>query len=267
MKIYDCFTFNDENELLEIRLNHLKSIVDYFIIVECKYSHQGNIKGQNFNFSILEKFKGKIRYFYLEEKINSKNSWEIEAWQRQQISKGLNDCSPEDIVIVSDVDEIPNIEKEDIKKIGNYVYAFRQILLMYKLNLMRKRTWIGSKMCKYSILKSPQWLRQLKVHKKYSILRLDKLFSKTYYKNFKIINNGGWHFGWLKSPEKIIEKVQSYAHTEHNIPKYKDKHYIDNCLNKNINFLDGNEKLFKLNEKYLPSYIRNNIKKYKKWLV
>jgi len=267
MKVYDCFSFNDENELLEIRLNYLGNIVDYFVIVECKYTHQGTTKGQKIDFSILEKFKHKVKYFYLEEKIKSNNSWEIESWQRSQISRGLKDCNPEDLIIVSDSDEIPNLKKINLTNIKNEVYAFQQILLMYKLNLMTKRKWIGSKICRFSTLKSPQWLRQIKVHKKYSFLRLDKIFSKTYYKNFKIINDGGWHFGWLKSAEKIIEKVQSYAHTEHNIPKFKDKSYILECLKTNINFLNGHEKLEKLEDKFLPDYIQANSTKYNKWLI
>ncbi|MBL6758296.1 MAG: hypothetical protein ISQ17_00960 [Pelagibacteraceae bacterium] len=267
MKVYDCFSFNDENELLEIRLNYLKNIVDYFVIIECKYTHQGNIKGQKINLSLINKFKDKIKYFYLEEKINSTFSWEIESWQRSQISQGLKDCKPEDIIIVSDSDEIPNLEKINLKSLKNEVYAFNQYLLMYKLNLMTNRKWIGSKICKFSTLKSPQWLRQLKVHKKYSIFRIDKIFSKTYCKNFKIIENGGWHFGWLKSPGRIIEKVQSYAHTEHNIPKFKDKSYIIQCINQNINFLNGHEKLVRLKCEYLPKYIQLNLEKYKQWLI
>ena len=267
MKVYDCFSFNDENKLLEIRLNYLNNIIDYFIIVECKYTHQGNIKGQKINFALLDKFKDKIKYFYLEEKIHFKNSWEIESWQRSQISKGLKNCKPDDIIIISDLDEVPNLENICLKNIKNEVYAFNQFLLMYKLNLTRKRKWIGSKICRFSILKSPQWLRNLKVHKKYSILRIDKFFSNTYYANFKIIENGGWHFSWFMSAENIIEKVQSYAHTEHNIPKFKNSSYIKKCITKNINFLNGYEKLKKLENVCLPKYIQSNLQKYKQWLI
>lgn len=267
MKIYDCFTFNDENDLLEIRINCLKDIVDFFVIVECKYTHQGNIKGKKIDSRILDKFKHRIKYFYIDKKIDSNNSWEIEAWQRNQLSMGLNSCQPDDIIIVSDLDEIPNLDNFSFDNIGKKVFAFDQALLMYKLNLVRNRRWIGSKICKFLVLKSPQWLRQLKVHKRYSFLRLDKFFSKTYYHKFEIIKNGGWHFGWLRSSSEIIEKVQSYAHTEHNIPRFKDKNYIDSCIKNNINFLNGFEKMKKLDDENLPKYIKENLEKYKKWMI
>lgn len=267
MKIYDCFTFNDENEILEIRLNQLNSMVDFFVIVESKYNHQGNVKGKKINENILHPFKKKIKYFYLENKINSKNSWELESNQRFEIKNGLNNCKNEDIIIVSDVDEIPKIENINFKKVNDKVIAFRQIHTMYKFNLKRNIPWIGSKLCSYSTLKSPQWLRKLKVHKKYNFFRIDKYFSNTYYKNFEIIDDGGWHFGWLKNSEDIIKKINSYAHTEHNVPLYNDLNYIENSIKKNLNFFDQSEKLNKLNLELLPEAIKNNLAKYKKWII
>ena len=170
--------------------------------------------------------------------------------------------------MVSDIDEIPNLKEINFSKINEYVYAFSQIHSMYKLNLIRKKKWIGTKLCKKKIFISPQWLRSLKVEKKYSFFRFDKYFSKTYYKKFKIIENGGWHFGWLKNADDIIKKVNAYAHTEHNIPKFNDKNYIENCIYKNISFLDINDKLY-LDEKlnFLPKYILKNIEKFKKWII
>lgn len=267
MKIYDCFIFSDENLLTEIRLNTLNKYVDIFVVIECKYTHQGNIKGQNFQNSLFDKFKHKIRYFYIEDVIQSNNSWVIESWQRNQISKGLYDCDKNDLIMISDVDEIPNLDGLKLSNIKSEVLAFEQKLLMYKLNLLREKKWIGTKLCKFSTFKSPQWLRQIKVHKRYSLLRIDKFFSKTYYKNFKIIKNGGWHFGWLKSTENIIKKVQSYAHREHNISKFKDYHYISECLKNNINFLNGYEKMRVMDKTLLPKYINENLAKYKEWIL
>ena len=169
--------------------------------------------------------------------------------------------------MISDIDEIPNLEKINFSKINNHVYAFSQIHSMYKFNLLRNKNWIGTKLCKKKVFISPQWLRSLKVKKKYSIFRLDKYFSKTYYSKFKIINNGGWHFGWLRSSDEIIKKINSYAHTEHNIIKNNNKNYIEECIEKNVSFLDNNDELL-LNEKinFLPKYILNNIDRYKEWI-
>ena len=77
------------------------------------------------------------------------------------------------------------------EKVNNFVFAFQQIHTMYKFNLIRERDWVGSKLCSFKKLKSPQWLRNLKTHKKYSKFRIDKYFSSTYEFNFKVINEGG----------------------------------------------------------------------------
>jgi len=138
---------------------------------------------------------------------------------------------------------------------------------MYKFNLLRNDNWIGTKLCKKKILKSPQWLRSLKVKKKYSFFRIDKYFSKTYYKKFKIIDDGGWHFGWLMNLSQILEKINSYAHTEHNIPKFKNKSYIEDCIDKNVSFLDLSDKLtLKKEINFLPNYIQKNKEKFSLWI-
>ena len=267
MKIFDCFTFNDENHILEIRLNELNEHVDFFIIVEFGQNHQGKNKGKKIDEKLLNKFKKKIRYFYFEKFEPNLNSWERESFQRNQINKGLIESKNEDIVIISDIDEIPNLKKINFSEIGEYIYAFSQTHTMYKLNLIRNEKWIGTKLCKKKVFISPQWLRSLKVKKKYSFFRLDKFFSKTYYNKFKLIDNGGWHFGWLKNSDEIIKKVNSYAHTEHNIPKFNNKSYIEECIKKNVSFLDNNDKLY-LNDKlnFLPKYILNNIDQFKEWI-
>ena len=267
MKIFDCFTFNDENHILDIRLNELDKYVDFFIIIEFGQNHQGHHKGKKINDKLLEKFKKKIKYFYYDKFEINLNSWERESFQRNQIKEGLKESINEDIIMISDIDEIPNLEKINFSKINNHVYAFSQIHSMYKFNLLRNKNWIGTKLCKKKVFISPQWLRSLKVKKRYSIFRLDKYFSKTYYSKFKIINNGGWHFGWLRSSDEIIKKINSYAHTEHNIIKNNNKNYIEECIEKNVSFLDNNDELL-LNEKinFLPKYILNNIDRYKKWI-
>ena len=128
-------------------------------------------------------------------------------------------------------------------------------------------------MCKIKNLKSPQWLRSLKMHKKYSRLRLDKYFSKNYVFDFNVIKNdggggGGWHFGWLKTVENMILKIKSFAHAEYNISLYKDENFIKECVKNYINFLDTEEKLerVEINENF-PEYIRNNKDKLKNWIA
>lgn len=265
MKIYDCFLFNNENLLLELRLKELDKYVDYFVIVECKFNHQGNIKGQNIDQNILKKYEKKIKYFYIEDEIISKNAWIIESSQRNFIKRGLLNAKKEDLIIISDLDEIPNLSNINFNEINKNILVFKQIHSVYKFNLIRSYNWYGSKICRYQILKSPQWLRQIKVHKRYPFYRLDKYFSKTYYNNFQVIENGGWHFGWIMNLEDIILKINSYAHTEYNIKKNNNKEFIEKCINDKIDFID-NKELKKIKINLLPTTLQNNINAYERYL-
>ena len=267
MKIYDCFIFNDEDLILDIRLNTLKEYVDYFVIIEFGETHQGNRKKRKLNLKKFSYLKNKIKYFYFDKFNRNLSSWEKENFQRNLISVGIKDAKSADIIMISDVDEIPNLKNYNFRNIKNNVIAFNHTHYMYNLNLVRSYNWIGTKACTKKILKSPQWLRSLKVHKKYGFFRLDKIISKTYYSKFKIIKNGGWHFGWIKKPTEIIRKINSYAHTEHNIPLFNDRLYIEKCIKKKISFLDNKEKLFIEKTKNLPSYIRQNLNIFKKWII
>ena len=134
MRIFDCFLFNDENLILELRLNELDRYVDFFVIIEFKYNHQNKFKGQKIDYKILEKFKNKIKYFYIEKKFKNASSWEIENEQRNNIALGLINSKKDDIIIVSDVDEIPKLKNINFDKIGNEIICFNQIHFMYKLN-------------------------------------------------------------------------------------------------------------------------------------
>ena len=127
MKIFDCFTFNDENHILDIRLNELDEYVDFFVIVEFGQNHQGENKGKKIDEKLLNKFKKKIKYFYIEKFNPNLNSWERESFQRNCISKGLIESNDDDIIIISDIDEIPNLKRINFSKINKYVYAFSQI--------------------------------------------------------------------------------------------------------------------------------------------
>ena len=230
MKIYDCFMFSDEKMLLDIRLNVLNDYVDQFVIIESKYKHNGDIKNKNFDINQYSKFKNKIKYIYLNEEpeglisINIENdedkknksllhnTYVRENYQRDTIAKGILDAEPEDFILVGDIDEIPNLKNWDLKKKKNHLIIFRQKMFYYKLNLYYKElVWTGTRACLRKNLKSPQWLRNVK-NKKYPIWRIDTLFAKNKYSNIIFINDGGWHFTNMKSPEEIFSKLNSFLH-------------------------------------------------------
>lgn len=295
MKVYDCFMYFDEEFLTNIRLNVLDKHIAKFIIVESKYTHNGDKKKLNFNFKKFKKFKNKIEYIKVEslppnlKRININDSEDTKSsklifngyardiYQRNQIEKGIIGVDKNDIVIISDLDEIPNLEEINFDKIGNKIFIFKQKIFYYKFNLLYKNfNWFGSKACKKKNLKSPQWLREIKA-KKYSFFRLDRFFSKKKYNNVKFINNGGWHFTYLKNPKSIFFKLNNFAHHFEfqesklnvvHIKKYiKEKRiiYDHNADKRNFKW-SGKKKLIKYPLNKLPGYIFKNKRNLKKWI-
>ena len=154
MAIYDCFQFFNEEDVLDIRLNTLSPFVDYFVIAESIYDHQGNIRELVFNKKKFNKFLNKIIYKVVKDipiGVNKKHQGGhslIEQYQRNAIMDGLENSNSEDLIIISDVDEIPDLRKLNIYDKKNYA-VFSQKMFNYKLNLMNitETNWHGSRMC------------------------------------------------------------------------------------------------------------------------
>ena len=295
MKIFDCFMYFDEDLILDLRLNYLNKYVDHFVIVESRYNHNGEKREPLFDINKFRKFENKIIYLLLDHerknfsKINDgddldlvagkkvMNALKRENYQRNFLYNGLTKAKEDDWIIISDLDEVPNLENNDLKKVKNKIVFFKQMMIYYKFNLfLEEFPWIGSKACKKKDLKSPQWLRNIK-DRNYSWWRIDTFFSNTKYSNIKIFENGGWHFSYIKSPEDIEKKLKSYLHhVEYDLNpvgkekiseliKQKKTVYdlkVDSRSNK---FHDGN-KLKILNLNLLPKYITNNINKFNEWI-
>ena len=294
MKIYDACIYYDEDILLDLRFNILDRYIDKFIVVESLFTHSGEKKRQNFKIENFSKFKHKIEYILLKE--NPKNIYEIkendkkklnktidnanarEIYQRNAIEKGLNQIHENDWVIISDVDEIPNLENLNLDKVNNKIILFNQIFCCYKFNLFSKTiNWYGSRMIKKKHLKNPQWLRDIK-SKRYSIFRADILFSNKKYRDIFFVDNGGWHFSYLKDAKGVEDKLKSIRHhvdfelnpvsTEklENMIKDKKLVYNYNLDQRAENKFSDNEILENLDFNKLPKFLIENQKKYSKWL-
>ncbi len=269
MKIYDCFQFFNEENVLDIRLNILDEFVDYFVIVESTTDHQGNIKKLNFDISKFKKFEKKIIYIVVKDTLESikkphlgQNSL-VERHQRNSIMRGLKDCKDDDLVIISDVDEIPDLNKLKLFNKKNKYAVFLQKKFDYKLNLLNETEgdWHGSKICLKKDLKSPQWLRDLKF-KKYSFWRIDKI------RNLQIIKDGGWHFSYLQNTQNILKKIYSFSHGEHNRPEFANEKSIEEKIKskKNIFGLKFSYRKVDIDHTF-PKYILNNMGKLKEWII
>ncbi len=291
MKIIDTTTFFEENMMMDIRFNILNSYVDKFIVCESLYTHSGKKKEINFNVNDYPKFKNKIMHLILENEpddLNRNQNITVQEKrlnsiyrirdQRNHIKAFLNEFSPEDYIIYSDNDEIPNLEKFDLKKSKKKFIIFNQQIFYYKFNLgLPNLNWFGSKACKLKYLKSVDFLRNIK-NKEYSYFRLDTLFSEKKQNSVELVENGGWHFSNLKNYEELEKKyLNDENHAEYELKNSSIKTIQENIERKVIpynyqakkNSLDrfSETNLTKINIDILPGYIRENIDKYKDWLI
>ena len=293
MRLIDCFMYFDEDMILDIRLNTLDKYVDKFVICEAKFNHKGLSKKLNFDINNYKKHKNKIEYIVLEDQpnnlkiIDKKDSNKIknskildnsllrENYQRNFCQKNLKKFSDEDLVLINDLDEIPNLEKYKYKK---KITIFKQKLFYYKLNLFYpNHDWMGSKICKIKHLKSPQFLRNVKP-KKYPFWRLDILFSNKKFNNIDFIDEGGWHFTNVKSADKIDFKMKNFLHhleyeesglnTEKLEKLIKERRimYNHNADKKDLSKWSNQDFLQKVSLDYLPNYIKNNKNKFIDWI-
>ena len=198
MNIYDCFMYFDEDLLLELRLNSLDKFVKKFVITEATYTHNGSKKELRFDVNKFKKFKDKIIYIVVDEQPSNilkilendtktqrgekliLNGMARDYFQRESLSKGLEKIQDDDLILVSDLDEIPNLENLNFSKIKNNIIIFEQKMFYYKFNLIYKEfLWQGTKAIKKRNFVSPQWLRNIKSKKSvsYTHLTLPPIYS------------------------------------------------------------------------------------------
>ena len=266
MAIYDCFQYYNEDHIVDLRLNILDKHVDYFVISESTKTHQGKSKKLNFDIKNFSKFKDKIKYLVADynQDVNFVNhiggESPVEQHQRNYLSEGLKDALPDDFIVLSDSDEIPDFKKvKDLNKTKKFI-AFSQKMFMYKLNLqnIQESNWIGSKITKKKNLRSMQNFRNLKF-KNYPFWRIDKY-------NQEIIN-GGWHFSFLQTPEQILNKIKSFSHGEFNNDSINEKSILEKISNREDIFGRNNDlKIIDLDNSF-PDYIVKNKDKFSDWII
>ena len=295
MNIYDCFMYFDEDLLLDLRLNSLNKYIKKFVITEATYTHNGNQKKLNFDINNFKKFKDKIEYIVVDtqpqnileltdgeskDKRGEKlilNGMARDYFQRESLAKGLNEAASEDLILVSDLDEIPNLKSLNFKDIRNNIVIFEQKMFYYKFNLFYNDfIWQGTKATKNKNFLSPQWLRNIK-GKKYPKWRIDTFFSKKKYSNLLYVKNGGWHFTCLRTPEELEKKLLNFAHHYeyeesglkiNDLKKLIDEKRVmyDHNVDQKGYKWSGKSILKKIKNDELPNYINNNLDKYKDWL-
>jgi beta-1,4-mannosyl-glycoprotein beta-1,4-N-acetylglucosaminyltransferase len=276
-KIYDTFCFFNELDILELRLNILDPYVDYFVIVESDVTHSGESKPFYYedNKERFSKFSDKIisykiydtpkdftnlpevedielnnifRYCETSSAFDSKTQPDYgrDFFQKESVRRALVDCDDDDIIMISDADEIPNPEliSQHVKmKLDTTIYSLNQITYYYYLNVLKQTDWFGTKLGTYKNIK------------KHSFNELRNNVGIT-----QRISDGGWHFSFMGGEKMVKNKILSYSARD-----MADDNVLSNIssnIKNNIDpFFRGSLTKVDIDSSY-PEYILNNLQKY-----
>ncbi|OAT29159.1 putative N-acetylglucosaminyltransferase [Buttiauxella ferragutiae ATCC 51602] len=268
--IYDCFLYYDEDMLLDIRLNVLNDYVDKFVIVESTHSFTGLPVELHFDINKFAKFRDKIIYVVFDEKPVT-DSWTNEARTRNAIMNGLTTAKDDDIIIVSDVDEI--IRPETITAYNpNYLCTtLYQNFYNYQFNLQvfntdgSPRRAMLPKMTSYKNLCNffngePETLRNVKR----SAIRKNWLKWQWLKLRTHIVADAGWHFSWMMTAERISEKMSTISHTEYDTPELNNQEHIKNAIENGLDIWarERNLQVIDLQSGDFPDYLKKNADKF-----
>lgn len=252
--INDCFTFFDELMLLEIRLKELSPVVDRFVLVEATHTHSGIPKRLYYDEvkdnEVFGPFRDKIEHIVLEMKPDT-DRWVNENAQRNAIVRGLVNAKPDDIIIVSDLDEIVNRKTISFMEAAFAPTRLIMKFFYYYFNCrVIKNDWFFAAFCRFEDYQTAQ------------LLRIGD--NNGYHK--QVLINAGWHFSYLVSPEEIPNKLESFAHAEFDTDYYKDVDRLRRSIEAGEDILDRPDMKFSIEPLDAPECVMNNRDKYKSFI-
>ena len=246
--IYDCFMFFDELMLLEIRLKELSPVVDKFVLVEATHTHSGKPKRLYYDevkdSEVFAPFKDRIIHLIYDEPMLP-NRFANDKNQRNYIAEGLKDAQSEDIIIVSDLDEIVN--HEAISFMGQVPGRLLMKLFYYYFNCRSGKDWIYAAFCRYRDFTTA------------NSLRLDEKNNKD------TIVYGGWHFSYLAPPEDIPQKLEAFAHAEYDTNYYKNIYRLKKRVEANEDIFERGMK-FSIEPLDAPQCVMENEDRYSQFI-
>jgi len=269
MKIYDCFTFFNELDLLELRFAELYDHVDHFVLVEANRTFQNNPKSFYFmeNLKRFEPYLDKVIHYTVADMPEDTDAWGRERYQRDAIVRAVVYAEPEDIIMIGDADEIPRVETiRKLRDSKQSIWGFRMPLFNFKFNYMMctqdyYSVWSGA--VRRDLLNSPEDFR-----------RMRHMLNQCAYDfkddNIQIIEHAGWHFTYLGTENFAKDKIQSFAHQETNRPDVLDQLDINESIKQGVGIIRSNmDYLFKAVklDNYFPNTVINNPVKYKNYIL
>ncbi len=257
-RLYDCFTFFNELELLELRLNELYEHVDYFVLAEAPVTFKRQTKPLVYetNKSRFEKFHDKIIHLVIDDMPVSTNPWDLEHFQRNALRRGFETASMDDIIIISDADEI--IKPATAAALRN-LRGFTQIqmtMYQYYLNLREQHGWTKVFAFSHDLLEQINDFNWVRTSQEDSFHR----FAGDHQK----LPEAGWHFTYLGGPSKIRDKLSAFSHNEawfeHMLaPGGIETHIVAGFEVGNFWHLN---RFCEIDESY-PDFVRTNLAKYR----
>ena len=254
--IIDSFLYFNEKELIELRIKYLNDLVDYFVVIEADVTHQGEKKKWNFQELLnnsLKEFSSKIQYHkininmkeaeatqgWINEHARGGRSWKIENMQRNYIREACKKFSSKDVILISDVDEIPSRDKIEFIKSCDFKLiapvAFEQFLFHLNCNYLNLEKWIGTIATTKEIIEKhkPQDLRN--------------------YKNrISCLIRSGWSFSSFGGIKKVQEKIEAFAHEEYNKEIYKNEEHLRKCIQTGSDLFQRDSRKKKIDKSFFP---------------
>lgn len=255
--IYDCFPFCKELMMLELRLNALSPVVDKFVLVEATHTYSGYKKRLYYDevkdSKVFAPFKDKIIHIIFDEQpeslpIPARVRRYFETKQKNIAEQGFADAKPDDIIIVSDVDEIINPKVFPLMELIFVPCKLKMKMFYYYFNNKINRPWMWPAFCRFKDYQTAQVLR----------------LGGDYHKN--IIVNAGWHFSDVMTPDEIVTKIGSICHTEYDTDYFKDADRVRKCIEANEDVYERAGVSFTIEPLEAPDYLMNNTEKYKEFI-
>lgn len=270
MQIYDCFPFYNELDILELRITELYDYVDHFVLVEANTTYTSRPKPFYFeeNKARFAKWLDKIIHIKVEDMPGNPDAWVNDVFQRNQIARGIVNAKPDDLILISDCDEIIRTEAlEYMKTSKQSLFALRMTLHNFKFNYMklnpdRYSPWsMAGRRSLFDDI-APDAFRQLRF----------QFFNAPYqFKNdgCEVIEHAGWHFGYMGDKEWLLDKAQSFAHTEVNTPEFLAQIDPDVAIATRTEWNLNSDARYEIVEldSYFPKTIINNREKYQKYIL
>ena len=279
--IYDCFSFYNELDLLEMRLNVLKGAVDKFVLAEATVTHTGHPKPLYYeeNKSRFAEFADRIIHIVVDDFPQPPEgytlrqaSWMRENWQRNALSRGLVGASPDDLILISDLDEIPSQEAVDVAMRRRGIVQFKQRFFNFYLNYMNyvRPLWPGTKALRYKTycnlatydgMPTIEYVDE-SVNQPPSFTRIRYLNGQS------SIRNAGWHFSYLGGEEAILHKARSIAHVEYVNSKTDDAEFVKKSVESGEDITGCGYRFFPIPLDFrFPTYLLENTKRYAKLIL